>query len=317
MRCNKHYHVIDLPNGRKIRTRKDCNLGDDEELGFSLGKFLKSAVKVVGGAGLGTLLGGPMGGQIGALVGSGKKGKKLLSIGAKIGAPLAGAAFGTMLGPGVGTAIGGKLGGVVGNIAGKMLDSKGRPITVKSQLQFQAQAGGVSEPQETITEQPSPRSVVSSKKRKTTQSIPQGMTPAELPESTTPAVTADDIKQQVLAAVAQTNPVTREDILQQVIAAIDQTNNVTRANEDTAKEIASHVTPSLEHIISTLAENKLQQVATSEHKKIVKDDSRWRANKQGQKNILAKIASLEAKISAKQRANATVSAAFGIPDKHL
>ena len=85
MKCSPHYHLIDLPSGRKIKTRKDCNLGDDEELGkFSFGKLLggvtKLAAPIVGG-----VVGGPMGAAIGAQVGKvggdalSKIGKKKIS----------------------------------------------------------------------------------------------------------------------------------------------------------------------------------------------------------------------------------------------
>lgn len=46
MKCNPHYHFIDLPNGRRVRTNKDCHLEgfdtfEDEELGtgWSFGKM--------------------------------------------------------------------------------------------------------------------------------------------------------------------------------------------------------------------------------------------------------------------------------------
>src|SRR5258705_2662402 len=61
MRCNKHYHNIDLPNGRSIRTRKDCNLGDDEELGNIFSSLIKLAAPIAGG-----VLGGPIGAMVGA-----------------------------------------------------------------------------------------------------------------------------------------------------------------------------------------------------------------------------------------------------------
>lgn len=75
MRCNKHYHNIDLPNGRSIRTRKDCNLGDDEELGNIFSSLIKLAAPIAGG-----VIGGPAGALIGGaggkLLGGLVEGKK-------------------------------------------------------------------------------------------------------------------------------------------------------------------------------------------------------------------------------------------------
>ncbi len=74
MKCTPHYHLIDLPSGRKIRTRKDCALGEDEELGFSLGKILKGALKVA--SPFSSLIpgGSIVTGMAGKLLGGGKKG---------------------------------------------------------------------------------------------------------------------------------------------------------------------------------------------------------------------------------------------------
>src|SRR5947209_7779680 len=70
MKCTPYYHLVDLPSGRKIRTRKDCNtLGDDEELGkFSIGKLFGGIAKIAAPI-AGGVLGGPMGAMIGSQVG--------------------------------------------------------------------------------------------------------------------------------------------------------------------------------------------------------------------------------------------------------
>lgn len=90
MRCNPHYHNIDLPNGRSIRTRTDCNppkvsrrsnkpevLGDDEELGNIFSSLIKLAAPIAGGiigGPAGALIGGAGGKMLGGLV-EGKKKK--------------------------------------------------------------------------------------------------------------------------------------------------------------------------------------------------------------------------------------------------
>lgn len=313
MRCNAHYHIIELPNGRKIRTRKDCNLdGFDEELGFDFGKLTKG--------GLGKSIG-----KVGKVAG-----KAIHALGKIARSPILKAI------PLPITQAISKAGEAEGQAEDVIHKVKGAIKKVKKGVQ---QVKDIEKDIEGAVKGVKGGFKVNVK-------LPQGMTPAELPTdvavstvvapkskkgrknksaviaqdetpSETPPVTVEDIKQQVLAAVAQVSPVTKEDILQQTIAAIDHANSSIRANEDTAKEIASHVTPSLEKIINVLAERKLQQQATSEHKKIVKDDNRWSENKKGQNAILAKIANLEGKIAAKQKYNATVSAAFGIPDKHI
>jgi hypothetical protein len=101
MKCTPHSHFIDLPNGRRIRTNKDCNIDDiedDEELGNifkTLGKVAKALgsvakpVMTAGGATVGGIFGGPQGAMIGGQVGGGVGGAiQKASKGKKKGAKL-------------------------------------------------------------------------------------------------------------------------------------------------------------------------------------------------------------------------------------
>lgn len=79
MKCKPHYHFIDLPNGRRVRTNKDCNPPDDEELGSllgTLGSIAGGAIGSVIAPGAGTAVGGMLGGALGGAADKATKKKK-------------------------------------------------------------------------------------------------------------------------------------------------------------------------------------------------------------------------------------------------
>lgn len=84
MKCKPHYHFIDLPNGRRVRTNKDCH--DDEELGSllgTLGGLVGAGVGSLIAPGAGTAIGGMLGSALGGAAG-GKKKKKKASVPAEL-----------------------------------------------------------------------------------------------------------------------------------------------------------------------------------------------------------------------------------------
>ncbi len=77
MKCKPHYHFVDLPNGRRVRTNKDCHInGDDEEMGSllgTLGSIVGGGLGTLIAPGIGTAIGAGLGGAAGGALGKKKK----------------------------------------------------------------------------------------------------------------------------------------------------------------------------------------------------------------------------------------------------
>jgi len=218
--------MVDLPSGRKIRTRKDCNLGDDEELG----NIFKSI---------------------------GKIGKGIL----KVAAPVAGGIFG---GP-----VGAMVGSQVGKLGGKALSKLGKAAKKKA-----------------------------------------------LVEAGLPPDLADNLAEQ--HEQGQSQPViTPEQVQQHVVSALREYNNSKLADQQSAKQIASTVSPKLNNILKLAKKRQLQQQVTQEHNRIVKSDNRWKSLDEKHKVVLARLDALDKKLDVHNLRNRIVSASFGIPTKFL